>query len=458
MRLRALPLRVRLVAGFAVAMLVVLSLGGAFVYWRVEYALDRGLDADLDRACAALTPLVGADGGVRDRRAADAAGLPWQVVGAAGAVVASGGGAPAVPLAPSDARPGVVDVGPMLPADRAATRVRVQPLASGRTLVVAVARHGRDEALRELLAQLTIAGVACLVVSCLVGERLARAALVPVERYRRAAASIAAGAIDRRLEVPDDREDEVVRLGRTLNSMLDALEAALTRERRFVQDASHELRTPLALLGSRLQLARRRPRSVAEHEEVLAELEVDLARLTRLAEELLDASTATDVRTAGDVPTDLRAVVATVAPELLDAGLDAPLQVAAPPEQVERIVANLVGNARLHGAAPVVVRLGAVGDHAVLAVEDAGPGMDAGLLAAATERFHRAPEARSRPGAGLGLAIVAELVERLGGQLRLCSAGVHHVAVAGPTTVDVLCRHGDATVVTVLLPRARAGA
>ena len=90
-------------------------------------------------------------------------------------------------------------------------------------------------------------------VASLVGDQLARLALRPVERYRRRAAEIAAGSSHLRLEVPDERDDEVTRLGHTLNEMLAALDESLERERQFVGDASHELRTPLTLLsrGSR---------------------------------------------------------------------------------------------------------------------------------------------------------------------------------------------------------------
>ena len=102
--------------------------------------------------------------------------------------------------------------------------------------------------------------------TAVVGDLLARLALRPVERYRAQADDIIAGATGVRLEVPPERDDEVTRLGHTLNTMLAALEGAVDRERRFVNDASHELRTPLTLLTSRLQLARRRHRTVQDHE------------------------------------------------------------------------------------------------------------------------------------------------------------------------------------------------
>lgn len=452
-RLRRQPLRLRLVAGFAVAMLLVLSLAGGFVYWRVEYALDRGLDADLERASTAIAPLVGPQGRVAQTTAADATGLPWQVLDPSGLVLAAGTGAPTEPLVEAGRLPDsgsrLIDVGPLLPADAAAARLRLTDLGEGRWLVVAVRRDHRDEALRELLVQLLVAGLACLVVSCVVGDRLARAALVPVERYRRRAGEIAAGATERRLEVPERRDDEVVRLGHTLNAMLEALDEALARERRFVQDASHELRTPLTLLTSRLQLAQRRTRSVTEHEQVLDELTTDVARLTALAEHLLTPET--DRGPVAARPLDLAGLVRRLAPEAVRSGAEDPILVAGTPEDHERMLANLLRNAELHGAPPVRVTLDVVDGLARLVVSDAGPGMPADLLARATERFHRAPEARSRPGSGLGLAIVADLVRRVDGELRLCAGGLHHVAVPRPGSSPA-CAHASGTHVTVLLP------
>src|SRR5689334_9643039 len=295
-RVSRLPLRVRLVAGFSAATLVLLVAAGAFVYWRVDYALDRGLDTELAQASGRLRPLVTPQGAVTDRAEADATGVAWQVLDARGDVVARGGPAKGTPmvsgsrLAEARSGPSTVNVGDLLPVSRAPYRLRIERISTDPTfyLLTGVRRDHRDEALRELLLQLTLAGLALLVITAFVGERLARAALRPVERYRRQAAAIAAGDAEMRLEVPPLRDDEVTRLGHTFNDMLAGLEQALDRERRFVDEASHELRTPITLLGSRIQLARRRPRTQEEHERILAELEVDLTRLADLAEQLLE--------------------------------------------------------------------------------------------------------------------------------------------------------------------------
>ncbi|GAB7005753.1 ATP-binding protein [Nocardioides sp. AN3] len=461
-RLGRLPLRTRLVAGFVVAMLVLLSLAGVVVYWRVQYALDRGLDSELANAAAAIQPLVGPAGDVNSP-SADATGAGWQVLSSGGDVLDAGGPAPdhrllqASRLPTSGAK--TYDVGSILEDDRTPYRVRVSRLPQSRFLLVAVRRDHRDEALRELVAQLVLAGLGSLAVAAVVGNQLARAALRPVERYRSRAAEIAVGTTsDLRLDVPEGRDDEVTRLGHTLNEMLGALEASMVRERRFVNDASHELRTPLTLLKSRIQLARRRTRSVEEHERVLDELAVDLDRLTELAQHLLELGTPTGPGSA-DAIAVAEAVVErehAAHPERRltastpDAAAGA-ARVALPERAVDRIVTNLVSNAFTHGRAPVEVAIRLAGHHVVITVTDAGPGMSADMLASAPRRFTRSPEARSRPGSGLGLSLVEELVTAAGGQLRLCHAGEH---VAHGNAIMVACEHGAGMTASVLLPLA----
>ncbi len=457
-----LPLRVRLVAGFVVAMLVLLTAAGAFVYWRVEYALDRGLDAELDQATAVITPLVDASGQVTSPEAADATGAGWQVLDETGAVVDSGGTAPTDPLvraADLDRVGGSAlteDIGKLLPIADKPYRVQVTALDPGdHYLVVGVRRDHRDEALRELLLQLTLAGLGALAVAALVGDLLARAALRPVERYRRRAAEIAGGAGGLRLDVPEGRDDEITRLGRTLNDMLASLERSLEHERRFVDEASHELRTPLTVLKSRIQLARRRTRTVAEHEAVLDELAVDVTRLTDLAEQLLALGSAgadtgtTDARAAvTDVVVRRRLAFPDQLIELAVESGSVPLTVEVERTALERVVDNLLANAFAHGEPPVRVRVERVDAWVRLTVEDQGPGMDPELLAEATQRFTRSAEARSRPGAGLGLSLVEQIVDLTGGELRLCFDG-RHTSHGG--TVPVGCSHSASMTVSVLL-------
>ncbi|CAN5361189.1 ATP-binding protein [soil metagenome] len=479
-RLRRLPIRVRLVAGFSIAMLAVLTAAGGFVYWRVQYALDRDLDSELAQATSTITPTFGsgpAGPTIASTSAAQATGTAWQVLDADGHTVARGGAAPEPALVSATelrsvgegGTAEVVDVGRLLPATARPYRAHLTRLPAGDGyLVVAVRRDHRDEALRELLGQLTLAGLVALLVTALVGDRLARAALTPVERYRRRAAEIAHGATGVRLDVPGDRDDEVTRLGQTLNEMLGALEASMEQQERFVHEASHELRTPLALVKSRLQLARRRPRSLAEHESVLDDLTTDIERLVALTEQLLAlGGVPTGATTGAGDHTDVVAVVHRVGARQVPAGEEPDevrveidpsatrlpgLPVALSEVELERVLANLLTNAVTHGRAPVLLRVdspSAPAGWVRLSVADSGPGMSAELLATATDRFTRSAQARSLPGSGLGLALVKAIVHQAGGELRLCH-GTDHTSVGRRAPVP--CEPHPGMVVAVYLP------
>ena len=473
-RAARLPLRVRLVAGFSATMLLVLVAAGAFVYWRVSFALDRQVNEDLANLSGRLAPLVTPAGGVLGERAALDSTDGYQVLDSSGRVLSFSASIGAEPLLDaSQARAALtaplrLDVGPLLPITPRPLRAYAVPLpqAQGRAaaaLVVAVARNHRDEALRELLAQLAVAGLGALVLTALVGYLLARLALKPVERYRSRAADIVAGAAGVRLDVPADRDDEITRLGHTLNSMLEALESALERERRFVNDASHELRTPITLLTTRTQLALRRPRTVAEHEQVLAEIQTDLVRLTRLAEQLLTLGSPAPGSTAEE-STDVAALVRETLARRNSLGRTdgspagaafvavestGPVEVALDPVSATQLLNNLLDNAVLHGRPPIIVAVDLVGDAGRLMVVDDGEGMEPSLLATATHRFTRSTTSRSRPGFGLGLSLVDGIVARAGGELRLCCRGVHQ---RSGHPYSIACDHGPEMTVTVLLP------
>ncbi|WP_146211265.1 sensor histidine kinase [Quadrisphaera granulorum] len=510
-RLRRLPLRAQLVAGFAVVMALVLSAGGALIFWRVDVALDRRINGDLRADSAELAPLVRPDGSIEDGDADDGAALSQhQVLDATGRVLAAGSAIGTAPLLPEHAvrealtGPLFYDVGSPLPTAERQLRLYAVPLdAAGGTgaagtgtagtgpaavLVVATSRAASDEALRELLAQLALVGLTTLVLTTLVGDRLALLALRPVEQYRTRALAVAAGEPGVRLDVPESRDDEVTRLGHTLNDMLAALDAAMARERRFVQDASHELRTPLTLLRTRVELARRRPRSREELEVVLAELDVDLRELQALAQQLLDLSPSSSASSSSTSsssdhppePADLAAIVTDVA-RLSGDGVDGlplrwattvdddghdddavPVRMAVrmPVRALRQVLFNLLANAARHGGPHVAVHLGvgravarpsSAGETvAVLTVSDDGAGMPAEFLPTALLRFARSGEARERPGSGLGLSVVEQLVAASGGELRLCSRGAHHRA---HERFDMPCAHPEqGTAVSVLLP------
>lgn len=441
------PLRIRLVAGFAIAMAVLLAAAGAFVYVRVQHALDAALDRELDAAAEAALADLETDASLGAEPPID-----MQLIGADGRVIAHTGRLSARPAIGARSRalaargPIRLNVGgSVVPASPNPMRILAQPAppTPGSVLVVATRRDQRDEALRELVLQLSLAGLASLALASAVAERLAAAVLGPVERYRRQAAAIAGGDLGRRLAVPERREDEIVRLGHTFNDVLTALEAAIGHERQFVDAASHQLRTPLTLLSTRVQLLRRRAPVGSLSRSSLDELATDVASLVTLTDGLLSlgslrAGRVPDPRLAGstDLVSATRAVASTRG---LDVAAEAAsVMVDVPPEAVQLVVANILDNAMIHGRPPVAVSVRAQGDLAVVAVADHGDGIPPDFRQQATEPFQRGPGVSGRPGHGLGLALVAAAAALFRGTVCIADR-------AGP---------GSGALVEVSLPRS----
>jgi len=144
-----------------------------------------------------------------------------------------------------------------VPTSDGETRLLATPVTvGGKRLVVVVGAslEAQEKSQHSLAALLGLAGLGALACAAAAGFGVVSAALAPMEAMRRRAGEIQATEPGARLPVPR-AQDEVHRLGETLNSMLDRLEDAFTRERQFVSDASHELRTPLAILKAELELA-----------------------------------------------------------------------------------------------------------------------------------------------------------------------------------------------------------
>jgi signal transduction histidine kinase len=264
-----------------------------------------------------------------------------------------------------------------------------------------------------------------LVVLGLIAWRVIGAAMRPVEELRSSADRISGAGRGERLAVPPS-DDEVHALAETLNSMLDRLDGAREREAGFVADAAHELRSPLASMRMQIDVARR----LGEGGTLAEELHEDVVRLGALVDDLLalarlDASRGHQP-VAEPEPVPVRPGLEDVARDWTSSGvrievLPGPdLAVSMGPGELERILANLVGNAARHAD---TVRLSAAGrgERVVVAVEDDGPGIPLADRDRVFERFTRLDEARDRDagGAGLGLSIVRELVRSRGGEVRL---------------------------------------
>jgi two-component system, OmpR family, sensor kinase len=257
-----LPIRARLTLAFAVAMAVVLAATGALVYLGLRSALDEAIDDSLQSQVEDLVAGQSPQANTDERRA--------QVIDGSGRVVGEPGEQPLL----DEEELARVEPGRESKLERehvAGIDGRGRLLASavdGRVVVAAASLDDRDGALGDLLGQLLIFGPAALVLASLLGYGLATAALRPVEAMREEAASISGAETGRRLSI-GRANDELGRLGTTLNEMLERLDGALEHERSFIADASHELRTPLAVLKAELELSLRRPRSAEELETAL---------------------------------------------------------------------------------------------------------------------------------------------------------------------------------------------
>ncbi len=291
-----------------------------------------------------------------------------------------------------------------------------------RVVASAISRHKHDEALRELLLQLAIADLVTLAGASFVGYRTARAALDPVESYRRAAQ--ASDGTGRRLPVAEGRDDELTRLGHTFNDLLARIEEGAARERQFLADASHELRTPLSLMRTELEWAAHRPRSPEQTATVLASIQGQVNRLVDLANALLDLE---ELRGTGPlgreevfVPELVHEAVRSSAPRDARVVVDAPDALAHVNRRwTELAVANLVGNALRHGEGEVRVEAHVDSGRLTVAVSDDGPGFGEEFRAQAFDRFSRAEQSRTTPGSGLGLALVRAVAEAHGGRAYL---------------------------------------
>ena len=267
---------------------------------------------------------------------------------------------------------------------------------------------------------------------------LAGRALRPVEAIRAEAEEITGTTIHRRVPEPAT-DDEVGRLARTMNAMLDRLEESSQRQRRFVSDASHELRSPLASIRANLEVALRNSdradwpavagRALAEDER-MENMVTDLLDLARLDE----TTEGTPIESLPEVDLDELVLDETVRPHRVpvDTTRVSAGRVHGRREQLARVVRNLLDNADRHARSRVALAL-QNGDGTVeLTVDDDGPGIPADDRERVFDRFTRLDDGRARDagGLGLGLAMVKTIVEGHGGTIEIDDAPLGGARVA----------------------------
>ncbi len=303
--------------------------------------------------------------------------------------------------------------------------------AQGGAVLVASDTSDIAHTVSSLEAGVVLSGVIIVLLAALAAAMFTRRGLRPLR-----ALADAAGEIERtadpshRLPAVDTR-DEIGQLTGVLNRMLSSLEQARAGERRFLADASHELRTPVTALLGNVDYASRH----GVDAEVLADLRHDADRLARLVDSLLALERAAAVSGgSGSISAAValdavvrEAVTAAAGGDRIIVGEIAPgLSVRGDEDALRRAVANLIENGLVHGPEAGLVTVGVAvvpgvvdngGRRVAITVSDAGPGPDPASVDRLFQRFWRGPDAAGRPGAGLGLSIVAAIAEGHGGRV-----------------------------------------
>jgi signal transduction histidine kinase len=314
-----------------------------------------------------------------------------------------------------------------------AAQREIQTTAGNITLVAQQSTAAVNRTVHSVTNVLLVVVPAMILLVALAAWYFAGRALRPVEDIRVEAESITGTTMHRRVPEPET-DDEVGRLARTMNAMLDRLEIASQRQRQFVSDASHELRSPLASIRTNLEVALRHA-DRADWPAVAGRALAEDARMEDTVSELLELARLDEV--AGPAPLDTLPDV-----DLDELVLDDTVQERRVPvdtsrvsagrvhgrrEQLTRVVRNLLDNAARHATSSVAVELRAGDDHTIeLTVDDDGPGIPVEDRERVFDRFTRLDDGRARDagGLGLGLSMVKEITEQHGGTVTIEDAPI----------------------------------
>lgn len=430
---RRRSLRARLTAASTVVIAAGVTIGAALLVWQVHAALTNGLDGLLSqRAHDVAAEVANGQLNALPATGADSATMV-QVVDTSGHVLASSANIEGEPsLFTFPAPRNALDVRQLsgdVAGDPNTYRVAAVAAASPTGAVtVYAARPTTDivQTTNQLVGALVIGAPFLIVLLGVVAWLLLGRAMRPVETMRDEVSTISGADLRRRLPVGDAR-DELQRLAGTFNELLDRIENSAGQQRRFLADAAHELRNPVASLHARLDVRTSHPELPLSPQDRHA-LAADTGRLASLVDSLLslarlDASTALR-REAVDLDDlifdQVRRVTTGSGPKVVTTEVSG-AQVSGDHAALDRVVSNLLDNAVRHATTTVTISLHANDSAAVLVVADDGPGIPGADRERVFERFTRLDDARTRDrgGAGLGLAIVHDIVRAHGGEIRL---------------------------------------
>lgn len=443
-----LPIRWRLTVWYALLLAAALALFAGALYFGLRQRLYAGLDEQLvDQAALTLRSIdVSGDRPNMDHPALELEDGEYylRLLNAEGQVVLETRGDEDIVPPGADvfaaARTGQTVFSDAPDSEDETTRVVSVPIRGDAgsppvgVLQVGLDRDEIDEPLNELVRALALAVPLVSVLAGASGYLLAGRALAPVAAITTLAGNIGAGDLGARLNL-DGPDDELGRLARTFDAMLARIDDAFERQRRFTGDAAHELRTPLSLMRAQVDLALARPRSNAEYQEALRDLDGDLARLTGLVGTLLtlaraDAGRLAIEREPFDLATTIELVLAQYGSLAETSGVTLrqetePAPLLADEDLLLQLLVNLIDNALAHTPPGGIVAVGCQPRDGSIAlwVDDTGEGVAPEHQPRIFDRFYRGDSGRARAqgGAGLGLAISRAIVEGHGGVIAVTS-------------------------------------
>jgi two-component system, OmpR family, sensor kinase len=456
-----LPIRWKLTLAFALGLAVVLAAVGVFLHAQLSANVDAAIERDLRTRADQLRELV-----IRSPISAlptsSAALEPdetiAQILAPTGRVVAASSHAHVRLLTPEQLH---VAATKELFVDRKgdamldeSLRIFAMPVQARGEALIVVVTDSLDERAKTLASALAVEIVgltAALIASCGIGYWVAGLALRPVETLRQRAAAISGDDLAaKRTPLPfSPVDDEIGRLGRTLNDMLDrigraqaAQQNALLQQRRFLADASHQLRTPLAIIKAEVELAQSGATKENDLRATMASIGEETDRLTGLTEELLLIAAADEERLSLNWESvNLHDLLSEVAERgRTRAQLEGRTitvqseedMILADRQRLEYALGSLVDNALSHGAGNVELVGTHTGEAVEIQVHDHGAGFADSYLAHPFVRF--APTASAGRGSGLGLAIVQAIAEAHGGVVSLSND--HGAAVTLSLPID----------------------
>lgn len=354
-----------------------------------------------------------------------------QVTSARGVVIANTPGV-TLPIVPvddevwksADATGAVLRTLTSAEGDRYRVRSIIVRVPGLQDLVVQLGRDfsETDNVLDDLRTRILLIGAGVVLIAALLGGAISSGVTSRLRRLSRAAERIAETG-ELTVDISLDGNDETSRLARSFSDMVEALGKSRAEQRRLVQDAGHELRTPLTSLRTNIDVLRRHADLTDEmRSQLLTDIDQDITDLRNLVEEIVTVAAQTDASPSDGEPVtsvDLGELVVGVVDRFRRRG-DREFRVrvdhsnvSVRPSVIERAVSNLIDNALKFdtGDGPIDVDVAA----GVVTVSDRGPGVAEADLETIFARFHRTPEARSLPGSGLGLSIVADAAMVHGG-------------------------------------------